>query len=118
MRWPPKDWRAIIALLGSIAGAAALTALLWWGLWMLLPAKEWWTGATEEHRAQTIRIALWIVAGTISLVIIGLGFAVNRRSFKASLGDKASFNFEGGDSDAVMPPKMEMPEPHFGKDAP
>lgn len=111
MAWPPKDWRALIALLGSIGGAASLTVLLWWGLWMLLPAREGWTDETEVHRAETIRWALWIVAATISLVIIGLGFAVNRRSFKASLGDKASFDFEGGDSDA--PPRLDIPSPSY-----
>lgn len=94
----------MVALLGSIGGAATLTALLWWGLWMLLPADRWWTGATEAHRAQTIRIALWIVAATIAVVIVGLGFAVNRRSFRASLGDRASIDFEGGEAEAPPPP--------------
>ena len=96
--WPPKDWRSLIALLGSIGGAASLTVLVAWGVAMLLPAADWWTAATEAHRAETIRWVLWIAAGTIAVVIVGLGFAINRRSFKGRLGrDGASLDFEGGD---------------------
>lgn len=113
MSWPPKDWRALIALLGSILGAASLTVLLWWGLNALLPARDGWTTATEAHRAGTIRVALWIVAGTIAIVIISLGFAVNRRSFKATLGNKASIDFEGGENE--QPREIELPHPNFSR---
>lgn len=110
MGWPPKDWLALIALLGSIAGAAVLTLFVWWGCWMLLPAGHGWTAATEDHRAYTIRWVLWISAGTISLVIIGLGFAISQRKFKGQLGkDGATFDFEGGE-------RPEIPDVAFGKD--
>jgi len=114
--WPPKDWRALLALLGSIGGAIALTAFVWWGCWILMPTSDQWTAGTEAHRVHTIRWVLWIAAGTISMVIIGLGFAVNRRSFKGQLGrDGASFGFEGGDDDDPTPP-VNWPDPKFGKD--
>jgi hypothetical protein len=117
--WPPKDWRALLALLGSIGGAAMLTALVWWGCWMLMPASDVWTTGTEAQRAETIRWVLWICSGTISLVIIGLGFAVNRRSFRGKLGrDGASFGFEGGEYDDDYPPSPKLPDPTFGKDVP
>jgi hypothetical protein len=93
--WPPKDWRAILALIFSVLGAVVLTALLWWGIAQLLPEKGWNT-ATEADRARAIRWALWIVAASIGLVLIGLGFAVNRRSLRGKWGDK-SINWEGGD---------------------
>lgn len=103
MSWPPKDWRALIALLGSIAGAMALTAFVWWGCWMLMQS-EWWSLATEPHRAETFRWVLWIAVGTIAVVIVGLGFAINRRSFRGKLGkDGATLDFEGGEGDELTP---------------
>jgi hypothetical protein len=97
MNWPPKDWRALIALLGSVAGAATLTILVAWGVSVLLPGARLWTDATEAHRAETIRWVLWIAVVTIGVIIIGLGFAINRRSFKGRLSrEGASLDFEGG----------------------
>lgn len=95
--WPPKDWRALLALLGSIMGAAALTAFLAYGYWLNAEGTHW-TMRTEELRAQTSRWILWIVSGGIVLVLFSLGMAINRRSFKGTFG-KASLGFEGGDGD-------------------
>jgi hypothetical protein len=113
--WPPKDWLALIALFGSIAGAAVLTALVWWGSWMLMPAAGWWTGATEADRAQTLRWVLWGACITIGLVMLGLGFAISRRSFKGSLGP-ASFDMQGGEDDPATG-RLEVPPVGFGSGA-
>lgn len=95
--WPPKDWRALLALLGSIGGAAALTAFLAYGYWLNAEGTQW-TVRTEELRAETSRWILWIVSGGIVLVLFSLGMAINRRSFKGTFG-RASLGFEGGDGD-------------------
>lgn len=114
--WPPKDLRALIALLGSIAGAAVLTGVVLWGMWMLMPADRWWTAATEAHRVETIRIVLWIAAGTIALAIGGLGFAINRRSIRGKFGrDGAEFGMEGGEDE--LPP-LKVPDVEFGPGTP
>lgn len=93
--WPPKDWRALLALVFSIMGAVVLTVFVWWGVASLLP-NEGWTTATELHRAGTLRWVLWVAMGAIAVVLIGLGMAINRRSFNAKWGNN-SLGFEGGD---------------------
>lgn len=95
--WPPRDWRALVALVFSVAGAVVLTAFVWWGTGQLLPA-EGWTRASEVNRATTIRWTLWIATGSIGLVLLGLGMAINRRTFRAKWGDKSA-EFDGGDRD-------------------
>jgi hypothetical protein len=102
--WPPKDWRALLALLGSIGGAAALTAFLAYGYWLNVEGSHW-TVATEEHRAHTARWILWIVSGGIVLVLFSLGMAINRRSFKGTFG-KASLGFEGGEAEDTTAPAL------------
>lgn len=101
--WPPKDWRALVALVGSILGAVVLTAFVWWGVAALLPAGRWSVGS-EAERVITIRWVLWIAVGAIAVVLVGLGMAINRRSFRGKLGS-AEVGFDGGDDAA--PPKME-----------
>lgn len=96
--WPPKDWRALAALVFSVAGAVALTVLLWLLAGMLLPEKGW-TPASEGERVTTIRWVLWLSAFCILLVLTGLGFAINRRALRGRWGDK-SLDWEGGEDDA------------------
>lgn len=93
--WPPKDWRALAALVFSVAGAVALTVLLWLLSGMLLPEKGW-TPSSEGERVTTIRWVLWLSAFCILLVLTGLGFAINRRALRGRWGDK-SLDWEGGD---------------------
>ena len=113
--WPPKDWRALIALLGSIGGALALTLFVWWGCWELLPRVAGWSTATEAHRAETLRWVLWIATATISLVIMGLGFAINRRTLKGTLGKNGlELDYEGGEDVGGPAPKLEVPPVAFG----
>src|SRR5205823_15043809 len=94
--WPPRDWRAFLALVGSIAGAATLTLLAAWIVWILW--RGGWPIATAETRVAILGKALLGTLVTISIVLITLGMAINRRSVRAkALG--AEFEAEGGDSD-------------------
>ncbi len=97
--WPPRDWRALVALVFSVAGAVALTVLLYLMAGMLLPDKGW-TPRTEAERVTTIRWVLWICAFCILLVLTGLGFATTRRGLRMKSGDK-SMEWEGGDDAAA-----------------
>jgi hypothetical protein len=116
LSWPTRDWRALLALLGSIAGSAVLTAFVWWGVDMLRPDGAPWNPATERHRVETIRWVLWIAAGTIAVVIFGLGFAINRRSFRGSVGkDGVTMEMDGGEDHGPPPPHTpgDVPAPNF-----
>lgn len=93
--WPPRDWRALLALVFSVLGAVVLSLFVWWAYAQLLPAAGW-SPATEANRATTLRWTIWIAIGSIGLVLISLGMAINRRSLKMKSGDK-SVEFEGGD---------------------
>lgn len=95
MEWPPKDWRALAALIFSVLGAVALTLLLWRLAGMLLPTQGW-SPATEANRATTIRWIAWVSVAAVLLVLTGLGFAINRRALRGRWGDK-SLDWEGGD---------------------
>ncbi len=95
--WPPKDWRAILALVFSVLGAVVLTGVVWWAIDKLLPGHGW-SEKTEGHRAQTIRWVLWLSSATIGAVLIGLGMAINRRSFSGNIGG-SGFNFAGGEGE-------------------
>lgn len=93
--WPPRDWRALAALLFSVGGAIATTVLVYLLCSMLLP-KEGWGGATEPERVSTIRWAVLIGSACILLVLVGLGMAINRRKLSGKIGEN-SFDWEGGD---------------------
>ncbi|MBA3678414.1 MAG: hypothetical protein H0W74_13605 [Sphingosinicella sp.] len=86
--WPPRDWRAFLALAFSIGGAAVLTGLLGWTIRIL------------ERGAQMEAIAniSYALLGIIGAVLLSLGLAINRRSIKFS---KEGFEASGGD-DAPM----------------
>jgi hypothetical protein len=87
--WPPKDWRAWFALVASVLGAAVLTGLLAWIIGLF---GRWGSAAPLAN----IDYGL---LGIIGLVLLALGYAINRRSFKGSIGP-ASFETSGGD-DAI-----------------
>jgi hypothetical protein len=82
--WPPKDWRAIIALLASIAGAAVLTGLLAW----IIRLFQLWVQPDP-----LARIAYGLL-GIIGAVLLSLGLAINRRTLKLS---RDGFEASGGD---------------------
>lgn len=95
--WPPRDWRALASLVFSVAGAVALTVLLYLLAGMLLPERGW-TQASEGERVTTIRWVLWICAFCILLVLTGLGFSASRRALAMKAGDK-SMTWAGGDQE-------------------
>lgn len=108
-KWPPRDWRKALALVFSVAGAAVLTVLVWWGMAALLPDRGW-TVASEDGRALTLRWVLWIAIGGVVLVLFSLGFAINRRSLQAQWGN-TKVGLEGGESgdDATPPVQQVLP---------
>lgn len=82
--WPPRDWRAFIALAASIGGAAILTAVLTWQAWVLW--RGGWSPGTERQRLYYLGTAHLLTIVGVLLVLFGLGWAINRRSLKASIG--------------------------------
>ena len=103
----PRDWRALIALLASIAGAAVLTLFAWWLVNLLdAYANRLITELVRDRNARSevgvvlvvvIRTLAWglklLLVGVIA-VLLSLGLAINRRTLK--LG-KAGFEASGGD---------------------
>lgn len=82
--WPPKAGLATIALLASIIGAAVLTGLLGWTISILERAAQW---------AGVVNIAYGLLGGIIA-VLLSLGLAINRRTFKIS---REGFEASGGE---------------------
>jgi hypothetical protein len=92
--WPPRDWRAFLALIASVAGAATLTGFAAW----LVHILRSWQGF-DQLRITILGNALYAVLAIVGLVLVGLGLAINRRSIKGSfLG--ASIEAQGGDDAA------------------
>lgn len=93
--WPPKDWRAFLALIASIAGAAVLTIFSWRIVTILRDF-----GHDDPARREQVIDALaksnYGLLGIIGAVLLSLGLAINRRSLKASAFG-ASFDASGGD---------------------
>lgn len=111
--WPPRDWRALLALLFSVLGAVVLSVFVWWAYAQLLPSAGW-SIASETNRATTLRWTIWIAVGSIGLVLISLGMAINRRRMTARWGDKSA-EFEGGDD---VPGRTAAPAPPEGAGPP
>jgi hypothetical protein len=82
--WPAREWRAMIALLASIAGSAVLTGLLAWTIRIL----EGWRDAKA---IASISYGLLAIIGSI---LLSLGLAINRRSIKLT---REGFEASGGD---------------------
>jgi len=68
-----RDGLQLIALIASIAGSATLTGLLWYAMTVLDGAEQW-------HAIANIAYGL---LGTVSLVLLALGFVLGKRSFEA-----------------------------------
>lgn len=116
--WPPRDWRAIIALLFSIVGAAVLTGLFAW-----ITANLVAFGQSDPGRREQVIAALansnYGLLGIIGAVLLSLGLAINRRSVKGSAFG-ASFEASGGEDavpvQVVNPPDAPIPvEPQEAK---
>lgn len=97
--WPPRDWRAILALAASVAGAAVLTLFAAWLVNIIW--RGGWHGL-EQQRLDALAKALFAVLGILGIVLVSLGLAINKRSVKGSMLG-ASFEAEGGDDDPAPP---------------
>ena len=95
--WPPRDWRALIALTASIAGAAVLTGFSIWLVRLLVMFAR----AEASQRMEVIRALATSNYGLLAIigaVLLSLGLAINRRSVKGSAFG-ASFEAAGGEDD-------------------
>lgn len=93
--WAWRDWRALIALAASIAGAAVLTAFSAWLVSLVVAFAR----ADRELRARAIEVLAasnYGLLGIIGAILLSLGLAINRRSLKASAFG-ASLEADGGD---------------------
>lgn len=95
--WPPRDWRALFALVFSILGAVVLTLFVWWAYAQLGPDKGW-SPISEVNRATTMRWVVWIAISSVGVVLVSLGMAINRRALKGKWGDR-ELEFTGGDEE-------------------
>lgn len=93
--WVQRDWRAFVALMASIGGAVALTGfsaslalMLWRGGWPV---------ATAPERIAVLGKALILSLGLSGIVMMSLGFAINRRSMKVT---RDGFDLSGGEPPA------------------
>ena len=95
--WPPRDWRALIALTASIVGAAVLTAFSIWLVTLLVMFARTDPKVRMDviHALATSNYGLLAIIGA---VLLSLGLAINRRSVKGSAFG-ASFEAAGGEDD-------------------
>ena len=97
VQWPPRDWRALIALVASIIGAAVLTGFSIWLVRLLVAFAR----ADPSVRIEVIRALATSNYGLLTIigaVLLSLGLAINRRSVKGSAFG-ASFEAAGGEDD-------------------
>ena len=95
--WPPRDWRAFIALVASIAGAAVLTGFSVWLIRLLVAFAR----ADPRLRLDVVHALATSNYGLLAIIgpiLLSLGLAINRRSVKGSAFG-ASFEAAGGESD-------------------
>lgn len=113
--WPARDWRAMIALLASVLGAAVLTVFAWWLVNLLDsyatrliteivrdPKSNATVGGALVTVVRTIAWGLKLLLAGIVVVLLSLGLAINRRTLSANIG-KARLDMSGGDDDAAQP---------------
>ena len=92
--FPPKEWRAHVALIASILGSIALTifsSMLVYIMW-----KGGWPVETALVRIEVLSKALMLSLAGSLVVLITLGFAINRRSVKIT---KDGLEASGGDEE-------------------
>lgn len=90
--FPAREWRAHIALISSIFGSMAFTffaAGLVYIVW-----KGGWTPETSEMRIEILGQALLLALAGSLVVLVSLGFAINRRMVKIT---KDGLEASGGD---------------------
>ena len=81
--WSSREWRAMIALWASIAGAAVLTGFSAWLVLIIVrfARSDRSLGARALDALAYSNYGLLLVIGAI---LLSLGLAINRRSVKAS----------------------------------
>jgi hypothetical protein len=114
--WPARDWRAMIALLFSIFGAAVLTLFAWHLVRLLHHDADELIKAllADTNRAlrdeiaavlttiiDTLAWGLKLLLGGVIAVLLSLGLAINRRTVKLSA---SGFEASGGDGSDDAPP--------------
>jgi hypothetical protein len=95
--WPPRDWRALLALLASIVGSTILTAFSAWLVWILWLGG--WPIETAVLRVNILGKALMVALVGSLIVLTSLGLAINRRTIRA---DRSGFEISGGDPDPTQ----------------
>lgn len=98
MTWPPRDGRSFVALIASIGGAIALTCFAVWMVWIFVWGFAWPVD-TSVQRLDWLGWGLMILLGGSLLVLVTLGFAINRRSIRFG---KDGFEASGGDDPAPV----------------
>jgi hypothetical protein len=81
--WSSRDWRAMIALWASIAGAAVLTGFSVW-LVTLIVAFARSDRALGPRALDALAYSNYGLLLVIGAVLLSLGLAINRRTVKAS----------------------------------
>ncbi len=99
--WPPRDWRALVALIASIAGAAVLTGFSIW-LVTLLVSFATSDASVRMEVVRALATSNYGLLAIIGAVLLSLGLAINRRSVKGSAFG-ASFEAAGGEEDSDDP---------------
>lgn len=92
----------MIALLASIAGSMVLTGFAAW-IVALLAEPALWPPASADERVAALQLMLALLGMTIAAVLLGLGFAINRRAFRASVGGRVggSIELSGGEGEVA-----------------
>lgn len=97
-KWPPRDWRALLALCASIVGSASLTCFAGAIVWILW--KGGWAHNSDEQRIALLGKALILSLLGGLIVLVSLGLAINRREIRVS---RQGFEMSGGDDDGGPP---------------
>lgn len=90
----PRDLRAFIALMASIGGTMALTAIIVGVIWILW--RGGWSTGTELARIDKIGLIAILLTVIMGVTMTSLGLAINRRTIKANVGG-SGFEASGGD---------------------
>lgn len=102
--WTWRDIRQLIALVATVAGAAALTLFAWWladRLYLLL-AKDLDSPVAATLAAGLVWGLKLLLVGVLG-VILSLGFVIGRRQFRAKRGD-SEINWNNSEDDSEPPP--------------
>ena len=95
-RWEPRSWRALIALVASIAGAAVLTGFSVW-LVRHLVRLAWHDPSVRSAVVEALATSNYGLLAIIGAVLLSLGLAINRRTLRASAFG-ASLEADGGET--------------------